>query len=241
MSELLNDLSNPGYLVFLAAAIQAAAMLFQGQISIRIFLLVGSIVYMTYYMIAADEPLWEAMIATLAMSIANICGLMTHLFARSLTSIPENQFALFSVLGGVEPWEFRSLMKHGHIRQVTCDETLTIEGEVPESLFFVIDGTIDIEQGSGRFRIPPRHFIGEVSLMLGTPASATAKVRAGAQIVEWSRKSLTRHMNRRSKLMVTVMSLLSRDMAQKVAESARRIDGRFANGFPVSSPTGQFH
>ena len=112
--------------MFLAAAIQAGALLFQGQIKIRVLLLVGSLVYVTYYMFAADEPLWEAMIATLAMSIANVFGLTTHMLARSMKAIPKNQFALFSMLGGVEPWEFRSLMKHGKIRQVEADEIFNI-------------------------------------------------------------------------------------------------------------------
>lgn len=233
MHELLDQLIEPGHLVFLAAAIQAVALLFQGQVRIRFFLLIGSMVYLTYYMIAADEPLWEAMVATLAMSAANIYGLAALLMANTVRSIPGDQIALFSMFGGVEPWEFRSLMRHGQIRRLTENEALTTLGEVPENLYFIIDAGIEIEQGHGRFRIPPGHFIGEVSLVLGTPASATTHVKAGTQLVEWPRERLIRKMARQPKLMVTVVSLLSRDMGRKVAEGAGRIDKRFANTGPA--------
>jgi len=231
--QLISDLIQPQHLVFLAAAIQTAALLFQGQTKIRVLLLIGSMTYLLYYAFAADEPLWEAMIATIAMSLANIVGLTTYLLGNTVRLIPASQLGLYSMLGGVEPGEFRALMKHGRVRRLTEDEALTTVGQVPERLFFVIEGDIEIEQGAGRFYTPPRHFIGEVSLMLGTPASATAYAKAGTQIVEWSRGQLIKSMARRPKLMVAVESLLGRDMARKVALAASFIDRKYANHQPT--------
>ena len=233
MQQLFVELIKPENLVFLAAAIQAAALLFQGQTKIRILLLIGSMTYLLYYMFAAEEPLWEAMIATLAMSVANIIGLTAYLLGNTVRLIPPSQLGLYSMLGGVEPGEFRALMKHGKVRRLANDEALTIVGQVPERLYFVIEGEIEIEQGQGCFRIPPRHFIGEVSLMLGTPASATAHAKAGAQLVEWSREKLVKSMARKPKLMVAVESLLGRDMARKVALAASFIDRKYASHEPV--------
>lgn len=227
------DFIQPQHLVFLAAAIQAAALLFQGQTKIRVLLLVGSMTYLLYYMLAADEPLWEAIIATLAMSIANIVGLTAYLLGNTVRLIPASQLGLYSMLGGVEPGEFRALMKHGRIRRLVEDEALTTVGRVPERLFYVIEGDIEIEQGTGRFNIPARHFIGEVSLMLGTPASATAYAKAGTHLVEWSRDKLVKAMARKPKLMIAVESLLGRDMARKVALAASFIDRKYANQEPA--------
>ncbi len=233
MPQLINDLVKPEHLVFLAAAIQAAALLFQGQTKIRVLLLIGSMTYLLYYAFAADEPLWEAMIATFAMSVANIIGLTAYLLGNAVRLIPASQLGLYSMLGGVEPGEFRALMRHGRIRRLAADEALTTVGKVPERLYYVIEGDIEIEQGQGRFIIPPRHFIGEVSLMLGTPASATAHARAGAQVVEWSRERLVKAMARKPKLMIAVESLLGRDMARKVALAASFIDRKYANYGPT--------
>lgn len=233
MYESLDDLIKPEHLVFLAAAVQAAALLFQGQTRIRIVLLVGSMIYLIYYMTAAEEPLWEAIIATMAMAVANIYGLTARLLGNTVRLIPANQVSLFSMIGEVEPGEFRALMRHGRIRKLGDDEQLTTVGKIPERLFYVIEGKIEIEQGQGRFLIPPRHFIGEVSLMLGTPASATAHVKAGAQLVEWPREQLLAAMDQEPKLMVAVESLLGRDMARKVALGAGFIDSKYVNVDPT--------
>ncbi len=233
MPGLVTNLLTPENLVFLAAAIQAAALLFRGQIRIRVLLLIGSMVYLVYYMIVATEPLWEAMIATAAMSVANVYGLCALLLGNTVRLIPASQIPLFSMFGTVAPGEFRALMRHGKIRRSIDDEILTTLGEVPESLYFIIDGDVDIKQGVGHFRIPSRHFIGEVSLMLGTPASATVQLRAGAQIVEWPREQLMRAMGRHPKLKIAVESLLGRDMARKVAVGAGRIDAKYVNYEPT--------
>lgn len=223
----------PDNLVFLAAAIQAGALLFRGQIKIRVMLLIGSVVYLLYYMTVAKEPLWEAIIATTAMSVANIFGLGALLLGNTVRIIPASQIPLYSMFGNVAPGEFRSLMRHGQIRRLKEDAVLTSIGEIPRSLYFVIEGDLEIQQGLGRFSIPSRHFIGEISLMLGTPASATVTVKAGAQVVEWRRERLLRAMNRHPKLKIAVDSLLGRDMARKVAVGAGRIDAKYVNSDPT--------
>ena len=224
MFELISSEFVSGKLVFLAAAIQATALLFRGQIKIRILLLIGSMVYLIYYMIAAKEPLWEAMIATCAMSIANIYGLGSILLRNRVKFIPADQHALYSMFCGVEPGEFRTLMKYGHIRKLQHEEFLTITGKVPDNLFFIIEGEIEIEKDNTRFSISPRHFIGEVSLMLGSAASASVSLKAGSKIVEWSREKLLHDMAHNVQLKSAIETLLSRDMAKKVAIGTGRED-----------------
>ncbi len=227
------NLLTPDNLVFLAAAIQAGALLFRGQIKIRVLLLIGSMVYLLYYMTVAKEPLWEAIIATTAMSVANIFGLGALLLGNTVRLIPASQIPLYSMFGSVAPGEFRALMRHGQIRRLSENEVLTSIGEVPDSLYFVIEGDLEIQQGLGRFSSPGRHFIGEVSLMLGTPASATVTLKKGARIVEWRRERLIRAMGRHPKLKIAVESLLGRDMARKVAVGAGRIDAKYVNYDPT--------
>ena len=120
-------------------------------------------------------------------------------------------------------------MKHARVRRLKKDETLTTVGEVPGQLYYVIEGDIEIEQGEGRFRIPPRHFIGEVSLMLGTPASATAHAKAGARWWNGRATGWSGPWPASPELMIAVESLLGRDMARKVATAASCIDSKYTN------------
>lgn len=124
-------------------------------------------------------------------------------------------------------------MHHGQIHTLTKNAILTEVGKVPNSLYFVIDGSVDVGQGQGVFTLPPKHFVGEISMMLGTPASATVTANAGSQIVEWPRKRLASAMAQQPKLKIAIESLLARDMARKVAVSASRIDSKYANADPT--------
>ncbi len=212
---------HPGNIVYIAAATQAAGMLFRTQITLRIFLLVGSGLYLAYYASAAADPLWEAMAATSAIACANVYGLTMLLLSRSPRMIPAGQQSLYQMMGGLEPGDFRNLMRVGQLRTLQASEVLTVAGEVPDRLIFLIDGDVVIEKGSAPpFRLPPRHFIGEVSLVLTTPASATVRASAGTKLVEWPRDRLVREMDRRARLKLAVEAMIARDMARKVAAGA---------------------
>lgn len=218
MGVFIDLVSHPGNLVFIAAAAQVVGMLCRSQTLLRIFLLIGSTFYFLNYAFAADEPLWQGMAAATAMSTANVYGLSMLLLSRSTRIIPADQLALYRIMGGLEPGHFKALMRLGEVRALQADEVLTVKGDVPDRLFYIIEGAVEIEKDAApAFRIPPRHFIGEVSLILGTPASATVRAPAGTRVIEWPRQSLAREMQRRNRLKLAVEALIARDMARKVA------------------------
>lgn len=218
MGVFIDLISHPGNLVFIAAAAQVVGMLCRSQTLLRIFLLIGSSFYFLNYAFAAEEPLWQGMAASTAMSMANVYGLSMLLLSRSTRIIPADQLALYRIMGGLEPGHFKALMRFGEVRTLQADEVLTVKGDVPDRLFYVIEGAVEIEKDAApAFRIPPRHFIGEVSLILGTPASATVRAPAGTRVIEWPRQSLAREMQRRNRLKLAVEALIARDMARKVA------------------------
>jgi hypothetical protein len=158
------------------------------------------------------------MAATTAISMANVYGISMLLLSRSVRIIPAEQLPYFGMLEGLEPGEFKTLMRFGKVRTLQNQEILTVKGEVPGRLFYVIEGEVEIEKNSTpRFCIGPRHFIGEVSLVLGTPASATVAAPAGTRLIEWPRDLLARQMARRNRLKLAVEALIARDMARKVA------------------------
>ena len=209
---------HPGNLVFIAAAAQVLGMLCRTQIRLRIFLLIGSSFYFLNYAFAAEEPLWQGMMAATAMSTANVYGLWMLLRGRSIRIIPSDQLPLYRMLGGLEPGDFVTLMRFSNVRTLQCEEVLTVKGQVPDKLFYVIDGSVEIDKGEvPHFSMSPRHFIGEVSLILGTPASATVRAPAGARVIEWRRDELINQMDRSAKLKLAIEALIARDMARKVA------------------------
>ena len=226
MDNVVEVLIRPGNIVYLAAATQAAGLLLRTQLVLRLFLLLGSGFYLTYYAMAAASPLWEAIAAEALIASANAYGLAMLLLSRSRWLIPESQLDLFDMIGELEPGEFKALMRHGRMRTLETDEVLTVEGRVPERLVYVIDGEVEIDKGGATFKLAPRHFIGEISLVLGTAASATTRVAAGTQIVEWPRSALSRAMTRQHRLKLAVEAIIGKDMARKVAAGASVLTGK---------------
>lgn len=217
MQNALDLIVDPANIVYLAAATQAAGLLVRAQIILRLFLLVGSGFYLTYYAIATDMPLWQAIAAETVIAMANLYGLAMLLLSRSRWLIPVHQVKLFDMFDELEPGEFKLLMRYGNLRSLSAPETLTVEGQMPERLVYVIDGAVEIEKGRSRFHLPPKHFIGEISIVLGTKASATTQLPEGAQIVEWPRERLLRAMKRHHRLRLAVEAIIGKDMARKVA------------------------
>ncbi|MFT7575962.1 MAG: hypothetical protein ACI9XZ_002346 [Alphaproteobacteria bacterium] len=225
MNNIVELLIQPQNFVYLAAATQAAGLLLRAQIILRLFLLAGSGFYLTYYAVAAAFPLWEAIAAEALIASANGYGLAMLLLGRSRWLIPAGQLDLFDMIGELEPGEFKTLMRYGRIRTLETGEVFTVEGQIPDRLVYVIDGVVEIQKGSAQFELPSKHFIGEISLILNTPASATTRAPEGAQIVEWPRNDLTHAMNRNHRLKLAVEAIIGKDMARKVAAGASVITG----------------
>lgn len=83
MTELLDQFQNPvGWLVLAGAALQAAACVFTNQVVLRVMLFAGSVHYLAYYTVAAETPLWPAIVGTSEISLANAIGFLRVLNKR---------------------------------------------------------------------------------------------------------------------------------------------------------------
>jgi CRP-like cAMP-binding protein len=125
---------------------------------------------------------------------------------------------LFASLDSITPGEFRALLKVGAWKTAETRSEITVEGVVPQHLFYVLDGHINIEKAGRQMAIGPKTFIGEVAFLHRTPASATVSVEPGARYLQWSVAELEKIGSRRS-LRNSVIRLIGMDMALKVARS----------------------
>ena len=180
----------------------------------------GTALYIGYYYIAAEEPLWGAIYTSVLIGIANIIGFINLIISQSPRFISAGQMDLYTMLGGMEPGNFRKLMKIGSRRILSSDEQLTVQNEMPDRLFYVLSGEVIIDKDGNRFSAGPRVFVGEISIVLGTSASASVFLSKGAEIVEWDRNTLFNAMAAKDSFRVAVEAVIGKDMAQKVAASS---------------------
>lgn len=136
---------------------------------------------------------------------------------------------------GLQPGEFRRLMRVGEMRTESRDIRLTCEGVTPDFLYFVTSGSPVAEKCGRRFGIAAKAFVGEISFVLDEPASAGVKSPAGGTAIRWRSSTLRATLRRSPQFKRAFETLIARDMAQKVANGVH-IGASDAAGHDPAAP-----
>jgi len=212
--------SSAGSIVILAAAFQAVAYLFSSQIPLRLFLLAGTFLYLLYYFVAADDPLWPAIFGTGCIGATSIYGFLRALAYRSKLTISKAHLPIYERMSGIEPGAFRKLMKHAQIETFESQTCLTEVEKIPSNVYYTLAGDVEVTKGTKTFSVPAFNFIGEISIIGGFAATATVQAIKGTKAVVWDRKTLMDQMQRDERFRIAVEALFAKDMAFKLARAA---------------------
>ena len=179
-------------LVLLAGITYVLGCLTINQVILRLLILVGTGLYIWYYAIAADEPLWTAIWTSLAIGCATFAGLIALIGRNSPLMIPKTHRDIYPQFHDMVPGGFRVLVRMGRRYIVEQDTVITTEGEPVLKLHFVTSGAMSAEKKGVAFTLPPKIFVGEVAFMMGRASSATTVLKAGSEVLEWDVAELNR-------------------------------------------------
>ena len=209
-------------LAYLATMLQVLGFLFRQQIILRLLVLGGSAAYVSFYYFHPAQPLWDAIIGSSLIGLANAIGLAMLIYSRMPMGMSDQERHVYDALGGLEPGLFRKLMSAGRLRDTRAAVQLTCQGQRADTLCYVLQGRPQVRKDDVAFRIGDRVFIGELGYMMDSPASATVDLPQGGIFVEWDRHRLKRLCARSPSVRVALDALISRDMAGKVYNSVQR-------------------
>jgi len=217
MHEILQDKEN---LIHVAAAIFLSGFLFRDQVVLRSLVIVGNLVYVLYYYVVVDHPLWGGIFWSVVGIVINAVMIARIMADRSAFGLAGHELALHGQLGTLTPGEFRRLMKVAAWRTAEAPTVLSEEGRPLPALAYVIEGRITVEKAG----LPARDvagpaFIGEVAFVTDHPASATATVHPGARYVIWDMAALRKLLLRTPAIRIGLGAAFNRDMAEKVARA----------------------
>jgi CRP-like cAMP-binding protein len=204
-------------LVHLGAMLYLVCFLFRNQILLRIFAALGDLTYTGYYWVATDPPLWSAMGYSVMNVVINVFMIMLILNDQRQGTLSDNDMKLYQGFGGMSPGDFRRLSKAGVWRKADETVTLTREGEVVTELHYVLDGNLEVTKSGRAIDITSGVFIGEIAYLRKTPASATVTVKPGATYISWPHDVLQKVTSKHDGLRQSLTSILSTDLAAKVA------------------------
>ncbi|MEL6920330.1 MAG: cyclic nucleotide-binding domain-containing protein [Pseudomonadota bacterium] len=182
----------PGVFSYAALGFYLAAMLTRREILLRVLLLAGTGCYIVYYSFAVERPLWDAIIASIAIGAGNIYVLSSIVMDRTTFGMSARDVNLYQRFPTFNPGQFRRLMRIATWHETHDPDLLCTEGQEPAKLYFVHKGAIVIERGGQQIRSEADRFVGELSFMAGSGALANATVRVieGSAYLSWDKAEL---------------------------------------------------
>jgi len=211
--------SGPQIMVHLAAMFYVAGFLVRDQLYLRGLILMGTFCYMNYYFFVLETPLWDAFIWSAIMGTANLSIIILILLERTTFSMSDDELQLFNAFDGLSPGEFRKLLKITKWHDADGETLITIQDEVPNSLFFVLYGGCRINKSGKHFSVERPGFIGEIAYTLNRSATANVLVTKGGKYVSWPRDALKALEVRYPSIRIALHGTLNTDLADKVANS----------------------
>jgi len=216
-----------GLIVHLATLGYVLGFMFKNQLILRLLLLISTSFYIIYYYFYPETPLWGALFGSCLILLANIIGTSSLLYDRLPFSIAEEHLPIYTSLKGVAPGEFRRLLKISKNNLATDEITLTEELQSPTHLHYLLNSEAIANKNGNEFTIPSRKFVGEISFILkGNKATATVKVKKGAEYLSWEKSELEALLMKEPNLQQAFEAMIARDMASKLSTSQSQVKNK---------------
>jgi len=165
-----------GLLGQLTYVLLIAGMLVPGMLALRICVIASACVGILYAALWLQDPVivfWQAMLI-----IVNVAQIAREWMAnrQARFSAEETKF-MQDRLSSLPPAEARQLLNMGVWADGAIGTKLTTQGKPVDNLVYLIEGEVDIRfDGATVGACLPGNYVGEMSVLNGGPASATAIV-----------------------------------------------------------------
>lgn len=201
-------LLNAAYLVY------AVSSLFRDVLYLRVVWLTGTLLFMTYGLIAGLWPAVYWNVPVLAIHVWRIRGLVQ---ARRDVDLDDEADAIRTLLfPALDRIAFNALWHCGEERVVE-DEVLIEQDEPVTHLMMILDGETDVcVDGTLVQRIGRYRFVGEISSLVGGNATATVSVPGRARLRSWDKDRLARVERSHPSIEASLLRAMGHDVARKL-------------------------
>ena len=204
-------------LVHVGAFLFLLAYLVRDQILLRGLIILGTVFYIIYYFFM-ETPLWSALLWNSSFVVINLIMIVVIYSDRASFVMTKREKKLYQVFTTLSPGEFKKLLKIADWFDGSSEEQITTEGEIPERLYFIIDGEALITRDDKKFLVGPNVFIGELAYLIKKPATATVKLTEKVVGISWKTSSLTKLLASNPQMKIAFDGLLNQDLASKLAK-----------------------
>jgi hypothetical protein len=206
------------YLIHVGALVYVCCFLFRDQLYLRFFAIIGDLIYTLFYYGTVKDPFF-AVIYSLMNMMVNIVMMYLIINDRREGTLDDKAMQLYQSFTGMMPGDFRRLLKVGTWHTADADVALTSENQPVDKLYYILSGDVSINKAGREIPISGKHFIGEIAYLQKTPASATVIAKPGCTYMSWTHQDLLKVSEKNDGLKSSLGTLLSADLARKVARA----------------------
>ncbi|WP_278027094.1 Crp/Fnr family transcriptional regulator [Roseicyclus salinarum] len=190
------------------------------ELAMRALLACCYLCYIVFYFTLNDTPIWAPIGTNGTLFTINLVLLVVIVRERTRFGMSEEHLKLSASFPTLNPGQFRRVLKAGRIMTADTTTVLTRNGDEVPGLFLIADGRVEMQRNGTVHEIPEGSFIGEISFLIGGPASATVTAPVGTRYIFWDRRDLERIMRRSPALSNALGAMFNRDLARKLSLSA---------------------
>lgn len=187
------------------------------QLLLRVLVLFGTMFYVLNYYYVPEVPMWSAIVWSIILGIVNLYVTIQLALERTTFRMSRDDLQLYGTFGNMTPGEFRKLAEKAIWHEPGETAVLTREGMPNRSLFYIVEGDVTLWKKGRSFTMTAGTFVGEVSYLLKSTASATVHADEHVRYIEWRHVDLMDIERRHQGIRVALREILNADLATKVA------------------------
>jgi hypothetical protein len=185
---------------------------------LRSFVLAATGFYITYYYNVAESPLWNAIACSAVLGVVNLYVTIQLALERTTFRMSRDERRLYGAFSTMTPGEFRKLSEKAIWHEPGKTALLTKEDQPNRSLFYIVQGHVNVQKRGLSFAMKAGTFVGEVSYLLKSVATATVHADKQARYIEWRHEDLIEIEKRHQGIRIALRDILNADLATKVAD-----------------------
>lgn len=175
----------------------------------------AKILYRAFFAIDPISLFWETVFV-----LVNVGQLLVIWYYERHHRFAEEQQHFVESVPGVERSALKRLLALSDLERHEPGTQLTIEGEPVARLSYVADGIVKIErQGTVVAICGPGDYVGELSFLTGSQATATATVVKPIRVIAFDQKRLAAAIDGDAQLRRTLETALNKNLAGKLVRS----------------------
>ena len=207
-----------GFIGHFSFALTALSFLMRDILFLRVLATASCLLGVAYNYFLPEGPLWLVIFWLSVFTMINVIRIALLFIENRSVNFSDEERELYQTLfRNFSPVEFMKLMNLGHWYKSVEGEILAIENEPLRDVKLIYNGEVAVERQRREIAsLRDGTFIGEMSYLQDSRATATVRTKRPTRYVAWPREDLRKLLKRNPTMDIAMSNLFQLDLARKL-------------------------